>query len=391
MAELTYCLNCRRNLPNPLTSWKCFQALPVASDLNQSQEEGEQSNVEWEGEKEELDYLVTDTLCETFNNGVDRCRNPKCGLPQERGFYQKACPYCRMEIPEIGNAIARGFTVTGPSGSGKSHFIVALADWFNTKLPFFKMVATPLMSKGVQRTFDHMSHRVRTDKEVVPATEKDRMISYSWVINPHAHDRPGTVSTLPDVSGESLKDVNALRANRYYHHTNGIIFLIDGQTLLSASEGGEGARRAQDHVNVANAMVTDLTQRLGESERRRIPVAICVNKMDYLKAGDARWDQIERNPAFIPRHSQPSHQVGPQAFDHAVCRAREVAVRRLLYNNQAILPAISMLEASFDQTLCFTMSTIGSDDDSNVTWTPHGVEDPFLYLLWQYHYIGHIG
>jgi hypothetical protein len=206
------------------------------------------------------------------------------------------------------------------------------------------------------------------------ATLAKSSIAFSWQIKYRDNSGPSILFTLPDVSGERLLHRRSLIANRYYHHSSGMIFLLDADRLMQSDNPGIGTapdRDPVDHLEVVTAMIEDLEARLEPAFVKAMPIAICVNKLDKLRAYDNRWDQLARD--FIPFHDG--------YFDFATCSLRSEQIRNLLYENQDLAQAVGQIEATFANVMYFMIATIGSDSE-NVKLMPIAVEDPFLYQLW---------
>lgn len=377
---LTYCPNCRFDLPDVIECWNCLESVPI--DEAAEHEDTDLGGGDFAGGNEEIPYQSELTICRTFNKSGTVCS--KCGKPQKKGHYEIACPNrnCRMELPRIANFDPRTVTVTGPSGSGKSHYIVALDYWWAQHLNRFRLVAVPAMGNRIRKAFKSFTSEVLRNKRRLGATLERKMISFSWHVKPTDGSRQGILFTLPDVSGERLMDSDALLANRYYHHTSGIIFLVDGDRIIQADNPSAVAsgpeRNPADHFEVANAMIIDLERRHQDNlaEVRNIPVAICVNKLDKLKVHDPRWDDIAHS--YTPFHDG--------FFDIQNCAERSELIRNMLYTDPDLSPALGLLEASFDHIMFFIIATIGSDSEV-VKLMPVAVEDPFLFHLWHLNYI----
>lgn len=378
--SLPYCPNCRVDLPERIESWTCLECKPL-DELHQSETTDlGGGDFGGSGGTDDIPYQSERPICETFNHSGEECIG--CKQARKKGLFELACPSCRMELPVISNCDPRTITVTGPSGSGKSHYIVALDYWWAQQLNRFRLVAVPAMGERIKRAFKSFSSQVVRQRRRLPATLAGKMISFSWQVKPTDGSRPGLLFTLPDVAGERLLSARALLANRYYHHTSGVIFLVDSDRMILTDNPdsviGGTARDPADHFEVANAMITDMERRSQDAPEkvRNTPIAICVNKIDKLRIHDQRWDEIARD--FTPVHDG--------CFDINCCSERSDRIRDLLYSDPDLAQALGLLEATFNHVMYFIIATIGSDTES-IRLMPVAVEDPFLFHLWHLDYI----
>jgi hypothetical protein len=319
---------------------------------------------------DEIPYQSDEELCYAYNDG-ENCKS--CGGKREKGRFEDACPKCRMEIPRMrGDFSGRSFTVSGPSGAGKTHYLVAINEWARSHLGHYHLSMSPAMADRLRRGFDVLRNRVLKNKETVMNTPAQQNISFSWRISKANPNGTSMLLTLPDASGERLLNYHHLLANRYYHHTCGIILLIDAGRFTDSGDG----RDPEDHVKLVHAMIEFLAEHLTPEEMKRLPIAVCVNKSDLL-TDDAggEWAKIAEEPDYMPVHQN--------GFDHDVCNARSEAIRGLLWHNPNMPEVITSLEQEFEHLMYFLIATIGSADEKELQFMPNSVEDPFLYLLWE--------
>jgi hypothetical protein len=380
--SLPYCPNCRHDLTADVPSWICLQIIdekPSRSSTVSAIKTADLGGAKFSGgESVDIPWIEEMGICGTYNETGTICHG--CSKTREKAKFENACPHCQMELPNITNFEPRTITVTGPSGSGKSHFIVALHMWWSQHLASFGLVAVPAMGERLKKAFKFFQRRVSRDREKLEATVAGRMISYTWHVKTRDASRPGILCTLPDVSGERLMDQRFLLANRYYHHSTGVIFLIDADRMIMSDNpdaySGESQRDPGDHFEVANAMITDFERRLDPAEVRNTPIAVCVNKLDKLRAHDPRWENLAR--AHTPLHNG--------YFDCDTCYLRSGEIRELLYLDPDVAQALSLLETAFEHVMYFIIATIGTEGE-RIRMMPVAVEDPFLYHLWHLNYI----
>ncbi|MBL9133095.1 MAG: hypothetical protein JNG86_17930 [Verrucomicrobiaceae bacterium] len=377
----TFCPNCRRFLIPSEIFWSCWQ--PLTEDQLRSRKTDDEDSKAWDMTSQEGDdddgFQWELKCCYTLNNNqAKECSS--CGKNRATEESRNACQYCGSELPAFLEGLDPStITVTGPSGAGKSHYIVALHEWWSTYLGDIGLSHFSAMGHRTEAAFEKMRSMVVDHKKVLPATVKNRMISFSWqILPPAAFNKPGILITLPDVSGERLYDVRALNENRHYRHAGGIIFLLDADRFGYGASSGTRVRPAADHMRVANAMIQDMRSRLSQQEWTDIPIAVCVNKVDTL-LGDPHWDNIINR--IIPQHEG--------GFDLAACNARSHAIRETLWQSPASRPIVNLMDNNFVQVKYFGVATLGgmADSGKDVDLSPISVEDPFLWLLYARGYI----
>lgn len=374
--SLPYCPNCRHEIGEDALGWICWNTFRARADakddIREQAMDAYGQETEYRGERE-------DVLCGCYNPpGTDTCASAECGAPKSPGRFLQACPYCRMDVPEIENCSTQTITISGPPGAGKTHYIIALHDWWERHLPRFGPMIEPAMGRRLRKRFSALRKLVIEQKTVVEANLPGEMISFSWRIPPSDDGQPGMLLTFPDGSGERQLDAEALHVNRHYHHTTGIILVLDGERIaVSQGIDYETARDPYQHTMLINAMLIDLNKRLTPAERSAIPIAVCINKVDILVSREERWKQVMNT--FQPRHEG--------FFDHATCDQASDAIRELLLSYPDTATIVYKIERNFVNRMFFAMSTIGSEvrdglKGNSIVFLPQRVSDPFLWMLW---------
>ena len=390
---LPYCPNCRHPLLGIDLGWICWQRRSeqrTPSDtsglahLQAGKVFQDQTTVQ-----PQLYVQVEDIICDTFNPpAAPACRHSECG--RERGpanTFRPACPRCQMEIPRVENVRDSTITITGPAGAGKSHFIVALSDWWEMNLGFFNLTVEPAMGSRLRAEFDRQYEQVVNSGQKLPTSIPGHMVSFSWIIRPGANigSFPGMLCTLPDVSGERLYDEKALESNRHYHYSKGIILILDGDRIAVAQQlvraealPQERRRSPRDQTLLIDAMIANL-RTLKPNDYVDIPIAVCVNKVDALSEMDqsGHW----KNVMLL---NTPTH-VEQGGFHLSACQARSGSIETLLLSHRQTAPIVHKLRSNFAQIMFFGIATIGSDADhgGKIRYDPVSVEDPFLWLVQQ--------
>jgi|GEM_PF-5937249 len=383
--KIPYCPNCRCPITEKSVGWRCWKPKKTdddgfadLSELNAGKAMEPETGKFFDEEEEkdlELPYQNETSLCRHVNQwSEDTCGG--CKEARSRGEFRYFCLYkgCESEIPDLRNVEAKTLTITGPSGAGKTTYTIALYEWWRENLADFGLTRIPAMAELLQKAFKRQRDQLIIKKQKLLPTPEKKMISYSWQLTGMVEGRSkGILVTLPDASGERLTKPEHLAGNRYYHSTSGIIFLLDADRM-----DGDG-RSSEEHMDVALTMVDDLRRRLGEEETAKIPLAVCVNKIDKLRTGtDPRWAEILRN--YLPDHNR--------RFDVEKCVERSNAIWDILAGAGDVGNVVSLFEETFRNIMFFPVATLGSEViGEEIKWRPIGVEDPFLFLMFHLKFV----
>jgi hypothetical protein len=388
MPLLPYCPNCRHEIDEGTLGWFCRRLRsPLAANVA-TRSAAEASVDAHYGDEPSRTGSFTHArkegkLCGRYNPpGSSACTAEWCvagpeGGAKKRPHFWDACSFCGMEVPNLDpNVSARTITIAGPSAAGKTHYIVALNEWWNKFLPHLGLMASPAMGRQVIELFKAMRNQVINQKAMLPATPPGDMISFSWQILPPAFSgKQGLLCTLPDVSGERLLDVNALAENRHFHHAAGVILLLDGARIAVshelASPDSLKVGDTMDHHELVLSMIQDMRERLDGPTFCAMPIAVCINKVDLLGQLDRDWEDLHVT-------YQCDHSNG---FDVDTCTQRSHAIASLLRSHGETAAIERLCVNNFDNVMFFAMATIGSDV-TPVRFRPYCVEDPFLWMLW---------
>lgn len=372
---LPYCPNCRSDIDETNLGWICWQTTKrpaaIAAPTPMGADKYQTGTVaEYRGEKEGV-------LCEQYNDpGTEQC--VACHSPKRR--HELACPICRMEVPRVNDMAAHSITITGPSGAGKTHYIVALYEWWRIHLPALGPVVRPVMGRRLTQRFESLRRRVVERNSTLEHNAPGEIISFFWQIRASDDGRPGILFTLPDVAGERTLNRWALAENRHYHFSTGVIAILDGERIAVAHQlAVKGkVRDPNDHLELIEAMLADFDGRLTPQERATLPIAICINKVDVLIRLDPRWDDL------MAQH-EPRHE---GYFDYWRCEERSRAIEALLLSKPRTKAIVDLVRRNFIHVMFFAMAAIGSEAEAteggtgSIEFAPIAVGDPFLWLLW---------
>ena len=375
--SLPYCPNCRTPLQASKVGWICWNTIAKnvriptagsaqqdADDVFSSAPQADQRHANHEAD-----------LCEEYNPaGVTICN--KCKKQKDR--FLMGCPSCFEELQDIRNVNPKSIVITGPSNAGKTHYIVALYQWWVANLDTYDLKIRDSMGFKTLKEFKRRLANVMGQKKL-EANITGEMLSFSWVIRPTSDPtRLGILCSLPDISGERLTDPRYLAANHHYDFTAGIILILDGDRIAVAQKlmRADDKRPAQDNFAVVDAMVRDFELRFGtkfDEEMKKIPIAICINKVDNLQTRHPGWDSIMVD--YVPEHNG--------GLDISTVDERSKRIEELLAEKPGTKPLLSLLR-SFPVKMFFAMAAIGNEPEGDhLTFEPLSVEDPFLWLIWK--------
>jgi hypothetical protein len=378
---LPYCPNCRHDLDEQALGWICWRisagpvnVAPGAADSQAAAVHYGKTKVEYRGQREP-------TLCEHYNSPeADVCMSRECGAPKVPGRFRPACSICEMELPSLTDLSSHAITIAGPASAGKTHYIVAVNEWWTNHLPALGPTVLPAMGRRLTERFETLRRRVIDQSSTLEATVAGEMISFSWQILPQGGTTQGLLLTLPDASGERMLDQWALAENRHFHFCSGIILILDGDRVAVAHQlPVQSKRDPSDHLKLINAMLLDLNSRLTPQERSGIPIAVCVNKVDMLSSRSEQWERL------MATHN-PDHD---GYFDYRGCADRSAEIEALLLSKAGTKAIVHLLKNNFMHVMFFAMATIGSSpavdggEGGTIVFAPFAVGDPFLWLLWQ--------
>lgn len=377
-----FCPTCVRYVPETELAWICLRPLRSAAgkaarlvEPGGAVRKADRAAEKLYGKEAAAGYLGEPhrSLCRHRNEpGATVCASDRCAGPRDPKL---SCGLhlteeCETELTHM-DAPARTFSIAGPPGTGKTHYVLGLRKWWVLNLDRFGLTASDYMSRDSQGLFDLYWKTVVEEQQKLDTTVPGQTGCFSWLIRKLRDPKdPGIICSVPDVSGEDLHTVEKLRESQYFTHTSGIIFLVDGDRLARFRGLKEYHYDPMDHVTQLRTMIAWFDKAHSDPNWRKFPIAVCVNKVDSLAKLDSRWDEVIQNN--IPHHNQ--------TFDFRASEARSDAIRTLLLQH-ADSRAIVEHVKTFEHFMYFAIATIGSGEEK-FTFRPMNVEDPFLWISW---------
>jgi hypothetical protein len=352
---------------------------------------------------------LNNSYCDTlYRDSRGPC--PRCGSSNPR---VPVCPRCNAILPggwHDRQSLSVG--VLGESGSGKTHYIVALHSWWEAHLNRFSMSFLPEMPFVFERQFEEIRHQVISGRVLEPTD--DKAYAFLWDIRQSTRsffDRP-FYFYYHDTAGENLADLDRTRPKSgYILAANMLLFLVDGERLraveaklhperptaeVGADPGpapmdafrdapgtmGDTGTRGQDATRGLWSVIKFLREQTNAGNKRLdVRIAVCLNKSDEVgRAFPGYRDAITKRP----RHDA--------YFDLATCQHLSDVVEHYLREELKQGNLVELIRAHFSDHLFFPTATLGSGPSESGSmeyghWSPLGVEDPFLWILWKQ---GHI-
>lgn len=215
-----------------------------------------------------------------------------------------------------------------------------------------------------------------------------------------------------DTAGENLADLDRTRPKSgYVLAANMLLFLVDGERLraveaklhperptaeVGADPGpdpmdafrdalgttGDAGTRGRDATRGLWSVIKFLREQTNAGNKRLdVHIAVCLNKSDEVgRAFPGYRDAITKRP----RHDG--------YFDLATCQQLSDVVEHYLRKELKQGNLVELIRAHFSDYLFFPTATLGSGPSDSGSmrfghWSPLGVEDPFLWILWKQGYI----
>ena len=178
-----------------------------------------------------------------------------------------------------------------------------------------------------------------------------------------------------------------LNVNRYIFNSSGIIFLLDPLQLSGVRERllSLGTTLEKDLPSINTEMETIISRTirlirkangLKANEKIKIPLAVAFSKIDALAP------ILDKSSYLLTKSNHSEYG----KFDVGDSENVQMEIESLLstWSGNDLLQQVSV---NFDKYGFFGLSALGCNPGAaqkiaNVS--PHRVEDPFLWLLWQY-------
>jgi GTPase SAR1 family protein len=316
----------------------------------------------------------------------------------QRPTKDRICPVCHVTLPstfgQCPNAI---IAVIGAKNAGKSHYIATLVEEIRNRVgPMMNVTLSPQDDLTIQRfarDFRDPLYNERRALNVTSSGIKDDKVRLPMVFNLQfggkdlfGRRRISRTITLVffDTAGEDLNsEATMATVNRYIYRSSGIILLLDPRQfqyvrglMSSPPDPGEVMTDTRDILVRTQKLIRN-GRGLGPNHMIKTPLAVAFSKFDELEP------IVDRSLAVLTS-SSPSRR-----YDIAESTAISDEIESLLAAwQQAGL--VHELRTWFLKVAFFGVSSLGCKKNPDQTLPrldPRRVEDPFLWLLYQFGYI----
>lgn len=320
---------------------------------------------------------------------------------------RRACPKCKKPLPEGEVNRTLNIAIVGDTSSGKTHYIAVLINLLKRGV----MTQAGFISSRLDSLSADTDKRYREEYFIPILQEKNARLGgtipgeYSRTGAPTPpeplvyqlalrNNRTGEAKAVNllfyDISGEDVADsTRIVQFGEHILRADGIIYLADPVAMervrnrlpghLQPDPSSISGRTA--HEVLANVMHRfEDYQRIPAGGSINIPTAIMISKSDLLRYTVPITEQ--RNFLIF----QPKFYDGrayPQEFQRI---HQEVDTCLRYYGEQALL----QISGHFTRVNFFAGSATGDPPDSNgfyININPQRCLDPFVWMLWQLHYI----
>jgi hypothetical protein len=299
-----------------------------------------------------------------------RCRNVISRKPYEECGYTFVSAYRGLDKV--------CFPTLGIPQAGKTHWL-AMLYWALNRGDYPRRVKFERLRSRSSRDFDMIVEEILNVRIGTAATQRER-VPHPLVFNFRDHDRLGRSSVLVnifDYSGEVTADmgVEDYRRRRALD-ANGFFFFLD-PTFPSEPQAKALADFREDLRQIKG---------IPAGRRTRVPVALCVSKIDVLAAQSFA---LPDGGDAVQRFYRELSDIDPtgEAFTPKVLRARSRAIARL---REIIWPGWQIEQQIDDlfggRYLFFPLTPVGLEgrgetDLSLRTISPFGLLEPLVWLL----------
>ena len=287
---------------------------------------------------------------------------------------RRVCPHCHNPLPvNYGKNRVRFISTIGITGSGKTVYLSQLLNGLQEAVASLNMTATA--TTDIANFI--MSNPVMEGKPLPPASVEGRF-SQPMVYDLSRSVTNTSVETdtivLYDIAGEDCQSANAMaKYGKFVQNSNAILLLIDPQKQLDLRGGNvavDGRMRMAPQVVLDTIHNTFLS--LPQSEKCKIPLAVCVSKSDtflnYIQDADAR--RIAESD-IMPLRDEESMDYIPE-FNSSDYNKLNQEIRKLTRG-----PLMAVLRVGFLQYNFFAFSATGCGTEAR---TDEITGETFQYL-----------
>ena len=316
----------------------------------------------------------------------------------KRPSKDRVCPTCHVTLPStFGQSPNAIVAVIGAKNAGKSHYIATLVEEMRNRVgPMMNVTLSPQDDFTIQRfarDFRDPLYNERRALEVTVSGVRDASVRLPMVFNLQfggidTFGRRKIVRTVTlvffDTAGEDLNsEATMATVNRYIYRSSGIILLLDPRQIPEVRrqlpgplEPGEFSVDTRD-ILARTAKLIRNGQGLGPNQMIKVPLAVAFSKFDELET------IVDSSLVVL------TSRMVSQEYDVNEANAISDEIESLLSSWQQT-GLIHELRSWFSKVAFCGVSSLGckkNADQSLPRLDPRRVEDPFLWLLYQFGYI----
>lgn len=315
---------------------------------------------------------------------------PKYGISDKsQKLYGKYCLHCKGKLPWIaGQQTDVIIGLVGAKRSGKSHYVATLVDRLKKETGrSFEAALTQIDDETVdryERMFYGPLYEDRMELKETPVDADPLLYNLSFRDRTgNNHNIKSVTLALYDTAGENFNTMDAILENtQYLRQASGLIFLIDPLQIQSVRQMVHKDIKLPnfDQVKTPEVILGGITNTIRHkraipaNSQIDIPIAISLTKADaLLDAG-----LVERGSRWAQNDCHKDH------YDLSLHRDVDTMFSSLM--NEWDRAAWNIVNVNFSDSAFFGVSSTGCSADESRHYkyiSPHRVEDPLLWLLYE--------
>ncbi len=303
----------------------------------------------------------------------------------------RICPFCHQELSQdVGQLDHRIIAIIGGRATGKTHYIASLIARLQNEVALNFDIHVRMIGDETNRRwkndfytplFIHKKLLAPNRPAALDASVRSPLM-FRFTFGDDSRLRALNVSFF-DAAGEDMKSLSKMSVyNRYICYADGIIFLLDplqipsvrfDHRMASANLPLEDPDASPEYIINNLRDLFEREQRLGATQKVKVPIAFTLSKVDTLKPILDRVSALGR----------PSNHPGVLNYDDVQSVNTEISDYLAGWINPSFMIGV---RRGFEHFNFFGVSALGNQPDANdqlTTISPLRVEDPFLWLLRQ--------
>ncbi len=318
-------------------------------------------------------FIVPKFKCPQCNNvfsesltpgpyGVFHINCPSCKnkLPTTvfngRSKLDAVCPACGTDFAS-GTSVQFGIQCVGNTQSGKTSFLAAFFhELFENEN--HKMLNYTKIPETLFNNLERMFNKGKPDQ-----TTDNNAAMYSIVY--HGSGLSDFQFSIYDIAGEAFNDIRK-ENQKQFDYAEGFFFLVnpdeDANETLNLYSKFVGYLRSSKNINTKKTI--------------HVPIAIIITKADAFKF------EIDPLGIAIRASTNKAPEIVNASYEEKLTFTRVNACKDFLRKN-GLNNLINLLERDFSKYSYFSVSAIGHEQISNVSFEPRGTLEPVKWIVKQ--------